>query len=154
MEEVTPLSWEAHEYEYYEKTTDWYWSVGIIAVALAVVAVLMSNILFAVLVVVGAGTLILLARREPDVVEFELNSRGIVVGSTLYPYSTLDSFWVEDRFINDRLLVKSSKAVMPLIIIPIRDVHPAEVRNFLSVFLEEEEHEEPFSQKLMERLGF
>ena len=43
---------------------------------------------------------------------------------------------------------------MPYIIIPLGDADPETVRNFLLEYLNEEEHSEPLSHKLMEYLGF
>ena len=43
---------------------------------------------------------------------------------------------------------------MPYISIPISEVSPEDVRTVLLTYIAEQEHVEPFSQKLMEVLGF
>jgi len=79
-----------------------------------------------------------------------------LVGETLYPYSTLESFWVIDEEINDRILIRSQKVFMPFLILPYEstEINPDDIRDYLLDYIDEEELEEPLSQILMERLGF
>jgi len=44
--------------------------------------------------------------------------------------------------------------MLPLIIIPIEGQHHLDIREFLLKYLPEKELHEPFSQKIMEKLGF
>ena len=154
--EKTVLRWQAFEYIHREKTPDWYWAVGIIAVAIAVTAVLLSDVLFAILILLGAFSLALFAGREPLLVSFEINQKGIAINDLLYPYGTLDSFWVNDLPTEHtpKLLLKSKKVLVPHIVIPIENISPEEIREFLISKIKEEEQHEPPSQKLMEHLGF
>lgn len=152
--EQAPLKWKAREYIHSEKTTDWFWSVGLIALVLIIIAILMENILFALVIIIATIALTLLAVRKPEVIEIEVTQRGIRVDSVLYPYASLDSFWVEDRFFEDKLILKSNKPLTPLIILPVENIDPHILQDFLLNYLPEEEHEEPFSQKFMEWLGF
>lgn len=157
MNEVSPLTWQALEYHHETKTVDWFWAVGIIAVCIAITAVIYGDVLFGILVLIGAGSLAIYAVREPELISFELNEKGVLIERKMYPYATLESFWVEEHHNvhrHPKLLIKSQKITMPLIVIPIDEVHPDNVRRFLLNFLQEEEHFEPLSQKVMEYLGF
>ncbi|HZS43198.1 MAG TPA: hypothetical protein VFA52_03210 [Candidatus Paceibacterota bacterium] len=157
MDPLSPLTWQALEYHHEPKSVDWFWAVGIIALCIAVTSVIYGDILFAILVLIGAGSLAIYAVREPELVQFELNEKGVRIDRKLYPYATLESFWVEEhRNVHPRpkLLIKSQKITMPLIVIPIEEIHPDDIRNFILNYLPEEEHYEPLSQKLMEYLGF
>lgn len=147
------ISWQADEYRYREKGRDWYIVVGIIAAALAVAAILFDNILFAILILVAASALIIQAIKKPRLVNFELNQRGIVVEDKLYPYSTIESFGVDEEP-TPKLLAKSKKVMMPLIALPIDGEQIESVRNFLKAFLPEAELEEPLLHKLIEHFGF
>jgi hypothetical protein len=116
----------------------------------------MNNIIFAILIIVASFTLMLFASKKPNEVEVDIDDMGVRVGKTMYPYRNLDSFWVETRENNDRILIKSKKVFMPLLIIFIEEdqVHPTDVRNLLKNHLPEEEHTEPFLEKLLVYLGF
>ena len=37
------IKWGAPEYEFHEKTTEWYWALGIITAALVLAAVILHN---------------------------------------------------------------------------------------------------------------
>ncbi|MEN9649104.1 MAG: hypothetical protein RL094_71 [Candidatus Parcubacteria bacterium] len=153
-----PYIWEEHEYLHQEKTSDWYWSVGIIAVSATVLAIIFGNMLFALLLLLSAFSLALYASRKPDLVRFEVNLTGVIIGKTLYPYSSLHSFCVEDDShinLQSKLILKSKKMAVHLLVIPLAStIDPKELRDFLFDHLPEDEHSEPLAQKVLEYLGF
>jgi len=150
------LQWNSLEYTHREKSIDWFWAVGIIALAVAVTAVIYHNILFAVFIIIGTFTLLMFAARKPRSVEFEINKRGLRIDRVLYPYSTLHSFWIHDHEEKQKkLIIQSEKVLMPYVSIPIPDdVNVDVLRDFLDDYLPEEEHPESLSEALMEYLGF
>ena len=85
---------------------------------------------------------------------FEINEKGITVEKVQYPYTSLESFWVEENVGLPKVLVKSKKVMMPYIILPIEGVEPSHIREYLAQYLPEEEHHEPLLQYVMEYLGF
>jgi len=156
MEEPRKLTWNTIEHEYTEKTQNWYWIIGIVAISIALIAIIFNNVLFAVLVIVGVFTLTLLATKKPQELSIELNQRGVRVNEILYPYTTIDSFWVEEEIDTPRILIKSNKTFAPLLVILIEpdQVSGDIVHDFLLNHLDEEEHQEPLFQKVLERVGF
>ncbi|PIT91063.1 hypothetical protein COU17_02430 [Candidatus Kaiserbacteria bacterium CG10_big_fil_rev_8_21_14_0_10_49_17] len=148
--------WQTYEYEYNDKSPDWYWALAIIAISSAVTAILFENVLFALLILIGAFTVALFAVRKPNVVNFEINNRGVVIDRTLYQYQTLDSFWILYEDDGDRvLLIKSKKTMVPLIVVPLsEDVDVESLHNYLLERLEEVEMEEPIAHRFLEFLGF
>ncbi|NQV87966.1 MAG: hypothetical protein HQ402_00225 [Parcubacteria group bacterium] len=154
MSEENFLRWEAHEYFHMEKTADWYWAVGIISVSIASVAIILNNVIFGILVILGAFTLSVFASKRPDLAQIELNEKGIILHKYYYLYSSLESFWVEENDNHPKILIKSQKTFLPLIIIPLGEANSQEVRNFLLNHLKEKEYMEPLLTKFMEYLGF
>jgi len=148
------LKWQAPEYNHYQRSTDWFWAVGIITICIAILAFVFDNALFGILILLSAGILISYVVRVPQDIDYEINNRGIIVGKVLYPYLTIDSFWVETRTDEPKVILKSKKAIMPFIIIPVHNESADEVAAVLRQFLEEKELHEPSSHKLMEYLGF
>ena len=99
----------------------------------------------------------MLAHSAPRIVEYEISRKGVRIADTLYTYSNLESFWIidEDGYERDRILLKSKKVLVPLIVLPLGDaVDIEEVSEFLSQYLDEEEMAEPLSEHLMHWLGF
>jgi len=149
------IAWSAPEHHYVEKGTDWYWAVGIVAFTGAALAIMFGQVIFGILIVISAVTLVLHASVEPRVVDIAVTDRGIIVADKLYTFLNLESFWIDPHQYPTRVLVKSQKTFMPFITLHIPEgVDPEAVRQVLLTYIAETEHEEPFTQKLMERLGF
>jgi hypothetical protein len=148
------ISWSAPEHLYVEKHTDWYWTVGIITLALAAVAFIFGQVITGILILVAALALTLHASRPPATRTYTVNDRGIVVDDTLYPFLTLESFWIPHDHVPPRIIIKSRKLLMPYIVIFIDDADPEEVRRVLLTYIAETEHREPFLKHLLERFGF
>jgi hypothetical protein len=148
------LKWSAPEYHHYQRSTDWFWAVGIITICISILAFVFNNALFGVLILLSAGILVFYTVRAPQEIGYEINRRGIIVGKDLHPYLTLEAFWIETRGGEPKIILKSKKAIMPYIIIPVHDDSADEVAAVLREFLEEKEMQEPASHKVMEYLGF
>jgi hypothetical protein len=149
------LEWEAYEYLHYDRSADWFWGVGLITLVIAIAAIILQNVLLAVLVGVGAVTITLRALRHPEIKRFALTPRGAIENNTLYPYSTLDSFWVDDESLHPKLLIKSKQTMVPLIIFPLPEsVNPQIIHDYLIQYLYDEPMEESSLQRLLEIFGF
>ena len=148
------LHWNAPEHLHVDKTSDWYWSVGIITLALAAVAFIFGNVITGIFVLVAALTLVMHASRPPRIFRHEINDRGIVINDQLYPFLSLDSFWIPHDEFPPKLILKSRKLFMPFIVIFIDEVDPEEVREIMLKYIAETEHREPFLKHLLEKFGF
>ena len=149
------INWEEYEYEFFDKSADWFWALGIITLSIAVTAIMLGNLLFAVLILIGSITLSIYAVREPELVKYEVTQRGIIIEDSLYPYGSLDSFWIEHGVRKPKLLVVSKKRLMPHIIIPLNsEVDTDQLRDYLLDHVDEEERRESLSTKIMEYLGY
>jgi hypothetical protein len=149
-----PLRWSAYEHEHIERTSDWFWALGIIAVSAALTSILFGNVLFALLIVVAATVLSLIAQKKPELHEFELSDRGIRISGTLHSYTEIISFWVETEGKEPLLLVDTTKFMAPNLIIPLGDMEPEDVRAFLLERVDEVPMREPLSHKILEFFGF
>ncbi len=148
------LSWQTIEYLHQEKTSDWYWIVAIVTISIALISIILNNLIFAILIIVSSFTLSLFASKRPDIIKIDIDDSGITVGKTHYKYSDLDSFWIETREHIPKILLKSKKTFMPFIVVFIEEIEPEKVREELSQHLPEEEHIEPFLEKLLLYFGF
>ncbi len=148
------ITWSVPEYKHKKRSIDWYVALGIIGVTSSVASFILENILFGILILIGIFTLAIYGVREPKIMEVELNKRGVFENNKIYPFNTLKSFWVEEYSEEPKIIIQSEKPLMPYIIIPIGNMDPDKIRDFLNKHLDEEEHYEPLSHKLMEYLGF
>ncbi|NCS98726.1 hypothetical protein GW764_00915 [Candidatus Parcubacteria bacterium] len=151
------ITWETLDHIKEEKSSDWFWIVGMVTIAGAVLSIFFNNILLALIILLSAFASFMFMHTPAKIEKYELNKKGIVVGEDLYLYSSLDSFCVvdEDGYERDRILIKSNKFFMPLIIMPIgNEVEVDEVRDFLLEYLDEEEMREPPTYYIMSKIGF
>ncbi|HEY4517459.1 MAG TPA: hypothetical protein VJI74_01035 [Candidatus Paceibacterota bacterium] len=155
MESETSLTWSGYEYAFRHRSPDWYWALAILALAGATTAFIFNNALFAIIILLGAFVLALHAAKKPTSIQFTVTERGILINRALYPFETLDSFWVskEEDTPEPRLIVKSKKIFMPYIVLPLTVPHE-KIEEFLLLKLKKEEHHEPMAHRLMEYVGF
>lgn len=157
MPESSPasLKWSAFEHEHIERTGDWFWALGIIAACAALTSILFGNVLFALLIIVAAFVIGLIAKQPPQLHDFELTPRGIVVSGTLHSYEEVLSFWVETEDAGQPLLlIDTTKFMAPNLVIPLDSVNPETVRTFLGQYVEEVPMKEPLPHKILEFFGF
>ncbi|HEY4512730.1 MAG TPA: hypothetical protein VJH63_03700 [Candidatus Paceibacterota bacterium] len=151
------IRWSGYEFEYKEKTADWFWAVGIIIVSVAVVCFIYDNVLFGIFIILAGAILLFTANKEPRLMDYELNEKGLLMNNTMYPHTGFRSFWVaEYKYAPPRLILKTEKLVNPVIVITIETdyVNADTVRNFLLDYIPEEKTDEPMSLRFMEYLGF
>ena len=156
MEEaLRSIYWEAPEHTHIEKTADWYWMLGIIGVAGSVASIIFGNVLFGVVILLAVMTIFVTSHRTPRVIDFEVSVRGIRIEQNLYPYSTLDAFYIDEEHpAGPQLIVRSKKLFVPLLILPIPEKYIDDIEDVIAPRLPEEHIEEPLSHRLMEYLGF
>ena len=147
------LEWNALPRKEQTHSPDWYWAVSIIAVAIIVASVILHNVLFAIFILVSTLVLFLHSFQKPKVERFELTVKGLHRGREFTPFSSLQSFFVEEEP-EPKLLLKSKQMLTPLLVIPLGSINPDTVREHVGQYLYEETLEEPFSRKFMEMLGF
>jgi hypothetical protein len=148
------LRWSAYEHEHIERGSDWFWALGIIAISAALTSILFSNILFAILIILAATTIGLIARHPPEIHEFELSEKGVRTGKTFHSYDSIISFWVDDELDEPLLLVDTTAFMAPNLVIPIGDVEPEVIREYLRERVEEVPMKEPLAHKILELFGF
>lgn len=150
------IAWHHHEHSHVERSMDWFWSVGIVAVGAVILCVFFKEFLFALIIILFTLIAFKNAKRVPPLLLFEITRKGIRAGNTAYPYSMIESFWVEDTEYRDVLLLKTKKPFSPLLVIPFdsTETDPELIRDYLLDYLNEEELEEPLHHIIMERLGF
>ena len=150
------IEWRGREHEHRTRGIDWYWGVGLAGVVFSLAVLLFGNALLALLIFIATGVLVVFSLHEPKTTRFMLVPRGLVIDKKLYPFQTLESFWIDDEHpaLPPKLIIKSAQPLMPLIVIPLENVAVDEVHRFLAEKLPEEEQHEPFSHRLLELLGF
>lgn len=96
----------------------------------------------------------LFLKKEKRSIIVEVNSRGIKMDGAVYLYENLKSFWVfYDPPYEKYLSIATKSALFPFVRIKLGAQNPVELRNYLVAYLTEVEHQAPFLEVMMERLG-
>lgn len=143
------IRWVVLTHEHRDHTADWYWALGIIAVVGIGLCIYFSNVLFALIIALGALSIGILVARGPREHEVHVHGRGVTIDGTLYPYPALNSFWVAVEELDDEeqefepradLLLTTTSYIHPRLTLPLQDLeHAQEVRDYLAQYIEEEE---------------
>jgi len=151
------LEWEGREYDHNPKSADWYWALGIIAVAGTVAAILFGNYLLAVLVVVAAIALALHAAKKPPLYHFKLVEQGIVIGDELHPFDRMISFSVLEDIEGEyppMISIKNKSWLSPHLIIPLEGIDVDTIYAYFLQHVDESEHARTFPDLVAAWLGF
>lgn len=156
MDEVTKsIYWEAPEHTHIEKTSNWYWSLGIIALTGAIASIILGNVLFGIIILLGAFTMFLTGNKLPRIIPYEVSVHGVIVDNELHPYVALDSYFLDEtNTVNPQLIVKPKKLFTQLIIAPVPVEYVDHIEDILRPRLPEEHLEEPIAHKILEFFGF
>jgi hypothetical protein len=157
MEKINQILWQAPEHIKLEKNEDWFWIIGIVSAGLVFLSIFFGNILLGLIILIGIGVTFAIANKPAEIIDFEINRKGVKINDTLYTYANLESFYIidEDGYERDRLLIKSRKMFVPLLVLPIgNSIEHQIIYDFLIEYLNEEELREPTMQKMMQNLGF
>src|SRR3989344_2146741 len=143
------IVWHVQTHEHRERSSDWYWALGLLALVGAGASIFFGNILLAIILVVGGGSIGYLAARGPREHAVKIDRRGISLDGTLYLYPTVQSFWVEEEVGDPMLFLTTSSILIPHVSVPLDSAaHARQVRSYLRNYLEEEEQWPHFGENL------
>lgn len=149
------LEWDAYEFKQKEKRPDWFWALGIIAVAGSTVSFIYGNFLFGVFIILATIALFFFGTAKPKRFTYMIMGEGIVVEDVLYPYKKIHAFWMEEIDGEGRLLLRTENKLVPVIVAPFEDEETGDqIHNILSQIMEEKPLREPIAHIIMDRLGF
>jgi hypothetical protein len=151
------LEWEGREYDHNPKSADWYWALGIIAVASTIASLLFGNYLLAVLIIIAATAFGLHAAKEPPIHRFKLVEQGIVIGDEMHPFERMISFSVledVDGSLPPMLSIKTESWLSPHLIIPLAGVDADIIYDYFLHHVDEDEHKHTFVDLVAAWLGF
>ena len=157
MPNTALVEWEGREYDHNPKSADWYWALGIIAVAGTIAAVLFGSYLLAFLVVIAAGALALHSVKRPPLHRFRLVDQGIVIGDELHPFERMLSFSVLEDVEGElppMISIKTESWLSPHLIIPLEGVDVDRVYAYFLGHVDEGEHTHTFPDVVAGWLGF
>lgn len=151
------LEWQAPSFKYYAKDVSWYWLSFIISLLIIAFAVLQKNFLFAVFIFMAEISVLVLARRKPEIIKFRIDDKGLTIMDKTYFFNDLEKFClrpdVEDQNFEE-LIIKKKTYVNPYLKIFVDANISAEVHEILSKKLTEEQYEDSLLEVILKWLRF
>lgn len=156
MEEIilNKIEWQAPEYKHEEKSMDFFWTIGVVALILFVFAIWQQNFVFAIFILVSAASLFLFSIRHPQVMTFVIETGGLTLGKDKYEWKKIKGFRIKKEADKAVLLVEINKYLLPVYTIPLPLDMADQVRDSLTKVIPNIELEESKAMKFMEKLGF
>ena len=153
--EEPSFSWEAPEYEHFEKHPKWYWIMGGILLAIVVYALVTNSILMAITFILIGMLGYFYAEREPRIIQMEITPDGIRVDNYFYDYDDLKSFWIFYEIEEEIkvLSLHSKKTFLPYVHIPIGNANPIKIRETLLNYIPEIRQELTIIDRLERIIG-
>jgi len=133
------IQWKFPEYIERAKSKAWYIIVlGLLAIMI-VYSIITTNVLFAVILVLAVFTIIFQNLQPPRQVPVVIGEDGIIIDKSFYPYKMLKSFWLAyDPPEIKYLYLDFTSNIRKSLSIPLDDVNPLELREFLINYIEED----------------
>lgn len=151
--EEQAFSWSVTTHEHIERSSDWYWTLGFVALVSAGLCIFFSNILLALIIVIGAVSLGVLVARGPREHSVRIDKRGIVIDGSLFQYRSIQSFWIEDDA-DPRLFLTTNALLTPHFTLDLETrEQAAAVRTYLKKYLPEAEQGPQIAEHLAKMLG-
>ncbi len=151
------VEWEGREYDHDPKSTDWYWALGIVAIAATIASILFGNFLLAVLIVIATVAIALHAAKEPPIHKFQLLDTGLMIGMDLHPYERMHSFTVLEDIDGEYpplLSIKTASWHSPHLVIPLQGVDADMIYAHFLHHVDEADHPHTFSDLVAAWLRF
>lgn len=146
--------WQFSEYEKHERGKEWFITAGIVGISLVVWAIVTTNFLFALIIIMIAVIILTHHYNEPTMVEFQITEDGLQLGEHFYDFDELDTFWIiyEPPEVK-KLYFQFKSWLRPRLSVSLLDKNPLVIRNILLKYLEEnlEEESEPATDILGRR---
>ncbi|MFH0969261.1 MAG: hypothetical protein V1804_02020 [Patescibacteria group bacterium] len=134
--------WSALEHEPYSVGKRFYFFGTIILAAVIAYALIYNSPIMAITFILIGVVGYLFLQKEPRIVNFKINSKGIMAEREIYEFENLKSFWIfYDPPYEKILSLESKNRLMPHIHIPLDNEDPVKIRQILIDFIPEVKQE-------------
>ena len=154
-ENTKKYTWSVAPYEHYQRSVDWYWAMGIVVIAIIIIALVGRNFLFAFLMLLGGVLLVLSLKKKPQDMHIEISEQGMMINGHMYMFDQIQSFWMyNDLSEKPHLLIHTHRSLFPKITVPLPlDMDHVTLHTFLIEKIQEKEQYASGIDRIAERLG-
>ncbi len=146
--------WTVQEYDQHQRGLLWYIFMISGALVLVVYGFISNNFLFSLIIILSAIILFIQSYQAPPQVPFAITELGVILGNRFYKYSELKDFYIIYQPPEVKtLFIEPKSGLRPILRIPLLDQDPLDIREAMTMFLEEELEieDEPFTDMFARR---
>ncbi len=156
MEEIIleTVEWQAPEYTHKKRSTDFLWTIGLIALLASGVAFWFTSYIFAIFILISGACLIMFTIREPEEINFSIKTEGLMVGKDKHEWKSIKGFNIKSGEPYGKLLIETSKYFLPVYTIPIPSSLIDKAKESLLKVIPNIEIMESGSMAFAEKIGF
>ncbi|MDA2936360.1 hypothetical protein MYX06_04040 [Patescibacteria group bacterium AH-259-L05] len=133
------LAWNFSEYIEYERSRGWYVMLIILLSAGVIYAILVTNFLFALFLILFGLIVSLQLRHPPLRVEFTVSENGLSIGARFYEWDDIRNFRIVYKPPEiKRLYIDLKNILSPDFSVPLETQDPDEIREAFKKYLEED----------------
>ena len=157
--DFSEITWEIEEPDLTPKTTEWFWALGILALALIVFSILLKNYLLIIIIALAIFIIYSSKNKKPELINFRLDNDGLYIEYKFYSYDGFESFWIfpaqfeqqiersSPRYAgrsahNREIALRYKRHLAPLLILPFHSDDEPKIRKILNEYLPESEEQE------------
>lgn len=142
--DFSEINWEIEEPDFTPKTTEWFWALGILALALIVFSILLKNYLLIIIIALAIFIIYSSKNKKPELINFRLDNDGLYIEYKFYPYDGFESFWIFEAHADKEreLALRYKRHLAPLLILPFHSDDEPKIRKILNEYLPESEEQE------------
>lgn len=146
------VSWTASEYLANPKSAGWFGSLALASVLLAVIIYFITKDIIPTVVIGLVGVIIgVFAARQPRVLEYHLDNKGIYIGHKFYAYSMFKSFSIANDQALGYISLMPLKRFMPPLVIHYDPNDEDKIADTLASYLPFEEHKRDIIDNISRR---
>lgn len=134
-EEKTLLEWEAPGRPFKKRGREYFTTVGMIVVLLAIIFLFLRDFLVIGVILALAFVVYVLATVPPDMVETKITTRGVTSAGHTYLWEKLVSFWFSEKYGKKILNLETNLGFPARVMILLNGADEAEVKKILSSYI-------------------
>ena len=145
------ITWQAHDGNS-DKSSAWYWTIGIVAFGFAVAGFIIGNFLFGIMALLG-GFAIMLSGVQPEKKQaITLSDKGVHIDKILIPYQNVNKFSIKED--DPKKLTIETNGLMGIMSFPLGETDFRSVRSQLkNNNVDEEDEIHSFTEKISDAIG-
>ncbi len=142
---MNEFEWKIEEPSFTPKSSEWFWALGIAALAMIVFAIILKNYLLIIIVALLAFIVYHGRNTTSDMLNVGLGDEGLRIGKKLYSYEELESFWIfpaAPGIQNPELALRRKNRFAPLLTVPFYEADEEKIKSIIGGHLPEKEETE------------